>query len=231
MRVLVFPQIPDKNRHTSSKEIPNPTHPWSGPLETSQLIFLVGTVIYGGIRLHFQRHCSGEKKAIHKDNLFDWFLVWFIIVGQAVIPLILILSPWLDFANYPLPEWTAYIGGPVMAFGLWLFWRSHTDLGRSWSVSLKLKKTHQLVTNGVYSLVRHPMYASFFVLGISQALLLGNWLAGWSGLLASALLYSVRRTSEEQMMLDSFGEEYVTYRQRTGGVIPRIWATQKQSDS
>ncbi len=64
------------------------------------------------------------------------------------------------------------------------------------------------------------MYAAFFLLSISQVFLLNNWLAGWSALAATTLLYLVRRPHEEQMMLECFGDEYRMYQQFTGGVIP-----------
>ncbi len=108
-----------------------------------------------------------------------------------------------------------------MASGLWLFWRSHADLGDSWSVTLELNADHRLVTRGVYRFVRHPMYTSFFVSGLGQALLLANWVAGPSALVAVALLVLVRVPHEEKMMIDQFGDEYRDYMRRTGGLVPR----------
>jgi protein-S-isoprenylcysteine O-methyltransferase Ste14 len=42
-----------------------------------------------------------------------------------------------------------------MTLAVWLFWRSHADLGRNWSPSLELREGHELVTEGVYRYVRH----------------------------------------------------------------------------
>jgi protein-S-isoprenylcysteine O-methyltransferase Ste14 len=109
-----------------------------------------------------------------------------------------------------------------MAGGLWLFWRSHADLGESWSVTLELNAQHRLVTRGVYSRVRHPMYASFFVLGIGQALLMANWIAGFAGLVATWLLVVVRLPHEEAMMIEAFGDEYRDYMRHIGSVVPRL---------
>jgi protein-S-isoprenylcysteine O-methyltransferase Ste14 len=131
-------------------------------------------------------------------------------------------SPWLDWANYVLPPGTIWIGAAVMAGALWLFFRSHADLGNHWSVTLELNRNHRLITQGVYRLIRHPMYASFFMLGIGQAFLLSNWVAGWAALVAVTLLYVVRTPHEEKMMLECFGDEYREYMRRTGGIVPRI---------
>ncbi len=110
----------------------------------------------------------------------------------------------------------------VLAAAVWLFWRSHADLGRNWSPSLQLREGHELVTGGVYRSIRHPMYASQWVWGVAQALLLRNWISGWSGLVLFAPLYLSRVPCEEQMMLEQFGEEYSAYMNRTGRIFPRM---------
>ena len=190
-------------------------------LPLPHLIFLIGTLIYVSIRLYFQKRCLADRKSILKDSLPDWILVLLVAAGQVFVPLMLCFSRLLNSASYELPFEATYVGAPLLLFGLWLFWKSHADLGRSWSVSLKLNQNHQLITHGVYRLVRHPMYASFFVLAISQAMLLKNWLAGPAALVAVSLLYVIRRPQEEKMMLDHFGSEYGEYRRRTGGILPR----------
>ena len=108
----------------------------------------------------------------------------------------------------------------MMVAGLWLFWRSHTDLGKCWSVTLKLNQDHELIVKGVYQYMRHPMYASFFLLAISQALLLNNLLAGGAAFPAVALLYLLRVPNEEKMMMEHFGEEYLAYRRNTNALFP-----------
>jgi len=66
------------------------------------------------------------------------------------------------------------------------------------------------------------MYASMWLWGIGQALVLQNWIAGWAGLVSVALLYLLRVPREEQMMLDEFGGWYRAYMDRTGRVVPRL---------
>ena len=66
------------------------------------------------------------------------------------------------------------------------------------------------------------MYASEWLWGVAQALLLQNWVAGWAGLSLFTPLYVLRVPGEERMMLDRFGEEYRAYMDRTGRVVPRL---------
>ena len=74
------------------------------------------------------------------------------------LTLIWIATPAFAFADYPLHPVPLLTGTLLLAFGLWLFHRSHADLGANWSLTLELREKHQLVTHGVYRLVRHPMY-------------------------------------------------------------------------
>jgi protein-S-isoprenylcysteine O-methyltransferase Ste14 len=66
------------------------------------------------------------------------------------------------------------------------------------------------------------MYASEWVWGIAQALLLQNWIAGWAGLALFMPLHVARVPREEQMMVERFGEAYREYINRTGGIVPRL---------
>ena len=54
-------------------------------------------------------------------------------------------------------------------------------LGRNWSITLEIRDSHRLVTDGLYRYVRHPMYTSFWLWAIAQALLIPNWIAGLQG--------------------------------------------------
>jgi protein-S-isoprenylcysteine O-methyltransferase Ste14 len=190
-------------------------------LNPSTVAFLAGLGVYLGIRSRFQRASRTERTVVHRSSRRDMSLVAVVGTCQVVLPLVLIFSSWLDGLNYAAPAGTRILGAMLLCAGLWLFWRSHADLGKSWSVTLELRENHRLVTSGVYRFIRHPMYASFFLLAAAQGFLLNNWLAGWSAAVAVLLLYVVRVPAEEAMMLGSFGAEYRSYVERTGGLVPR----------
>jgi protein-S-isoprenylcysteine O-methyltransferase Ste14 len=65
-------------------------------------------------------------------------------------PLIWIATPVLAFADYPLHPIPFLTGAVCLMLGLWLFHRSHADLGRNWSITLEVREKHELVTHGVY---------------------------------------------------------------------------------
>ena len=140
-----------------------------------------------------------------------------------LLPLVWIASPVFSFADYPLRATNFIVGTVGLAVGLWLFYQAHADLGRNWSVTLEIRDKHQLVTGGIYSLVRHPMYLSLLVYSAGQVLVLPNWVVGPAYGVAMALVFAFRLRPEEQMMLDVFGDEYKVYMRRTKRLIPGIW--------
>ena len=111
----------------------------------------------------------------------------------------------------------------VFAASLWLFHRTHKDLGRNWSVTLEVREQHALVTNGVYGRVRHPMYSAFWLWALAQALLLPNWIAGPAGLVGFGTLFFLRVGREEALMAETFGDEYRRYMARTSRILPGIY--------
>jgi protein-S-isoprenylcysteine O-methyltransferase Ste14 len=189
------------------------------------IVFLIGFIAYVAIRGVFERRTRSNEKSVRRLDWRERTLIVFVFLGSLLLPVVYLCTPWLAFADYRLPAFVPWCGTAVMAAALWLFWRAHADLGQNWSVTLEIRKGHQLVTHGVYRWIRHPMYASIFLFGLGQGLLLENWLAGWSALVTFAIMYLVRTPREEQMMCESFGDEYQDYMRRTGRLFPRVGRT------
>jgi protein-S-isoprenylcysteine O-methyltransferase Ste14 len=139
------------------------------------------------------------------------------------VPLVWVVAPVFAFADYSLHPVALSVGVVCLAVGLWLFARSHADLGTNWSITLEVRERHQLVTQGMYRAVRHPMYSALLLYSIGQALVVPNWIAGPSYGVAMALLFACRVGPEERMMLEEFGKDYETYIGRTKRLVPGIW--------
>ena len=186
------------------------------------LIFLIGFIVYVTIRAVFARRTERNEKTVRRVDLLEKALMIVVISTSTLVPLLYLFTPALAFADYRLPRFAPWLGLFVMMAALWLFWRSHADLGLNWSPTLELRKGHQLIRHGVYRTVRHPMYASIFLWSLAQGMMLENWLAGWSALLTFSLMYILRTPREEQMMCDFLGQEYRDYIRQTGRLFPRI---------
>ena len=138
-----------------------------------------------------------------------------------------IFSPWLSFADYSLPTWTGWPGTVAFAAAVLLLWRSHADLGPHWSPRVQVRQDHELVTTGIYTHIRHPMYAAHLLWAVAQPLLLHNWLAGPGALVFFVPFLLIRISREERTMLDAFGQEYRAYVNRTGRLIPPLQGRQE----
>src|SRR5437899_4353872 len=108
------------------------------------------------------------------------------------LTLIWIATPVFAFADYPLRPLPLLTGALCLGLGLWLFHRSHADLGTNWSITLEVREKHQLVTHGVYRWVRHPMYLALLIYSAGLALVVPNWLVGPSYGVAMVLLFALR---------------------------------------
>jgi len=192
-------------------------NPW-----IAKAVLLAATGVMVAIRgPHGQRSRSVKVAASHKTPLETGLLVlaW---VGFFV-PLVWVASPALGFAEYPLRIGPLIAGVTCYVIGLWLFYRSHGDLGTNWSITLEVREGHRLITHGVYRWVRHPMYSALALYSVGQALVIPNWVAGLSNLIAFAVLLALRIGAEERMMAERFGNEYAAYSARTKRLIPGVW--------
>ena len=188
----------------------------------AKAVVLAATVVMMAIRApHGRRSRSVKIARSHKTPLETGLLVlaW---IGFFV-PLIWVASPAFSFAEYPLRTGPLVAGVVCVVVGLWLFYRSHADLGTNWSITLEVREEHRLITEGVYRRLRHPMYSALVLYSVGQALVIPNWVAGPSNLLAFAVLLALRIRAEERMMGERFGDEYVTYSARTKRLIPGVW--------
>jgi protein-S-isoprenylcysteine O-methyltransferase Ste14 len=193
---------------------------------TFEMVFLVDFIAGSVIRIVYTAGRRGVKAEKKYSNVPDITLISAAGIGMD-LPFLYLFTPWLDFANYVLPGWSGWVGTLAFTGAIFMLWRSHADLGRNWSATLQILGQHSLVTTGVYRHVRHPMYTAHLLWAIAQGLLLANWIAGWAFLVLSIPLYLVRIPKEEQMMIESFGEEYRAYKSRTGRLIPRIIVNRK----
>lgn len=186
------------------------------------IVFLLGLVAFFWIRYVFIKRTKDEKKAVSRFDRLEKILLAAMFPPTLLLPLVYLLTPLLGFADYRLPAFVPWFGAALMASSLWLFWRSHADLGQNWSVSLELREGHELISRGVYQFIRHPMYASIWLWAFAQGMMLQNWFAGWSLLPVFAAMYFLRTPREEQLMCESFGEEYRQYMRQTGRLFPCI---------
>ena len=111
-----------------------------------------------------------------------------------------------------LPPLLAPAASLLLAYAVWLFWRSLHDV---------LLPPARLLQGGVYQRIRHPLYAALWLAALAQLLLLQDGVMGGAGILALLLSYGRSVRLEEGQMQQWFGDSYRQYMQRTGRLWPR----------
>lgn len=159
------------------------------------------------------------------DHGFDksGVLMRLVIVVAVVISLVLARrSPELialqesELRSVPM----ALAGAVVASAGAALAFTARAVIGRNWGTPGSRKADGDLVTNGPYALVRHPIYGGVLLMMIGTAIgLITTW---WIMVAAAGafFLYSARR--EERLMTERFPDVYPAYRKHTKMLVPFV---------
>lgn len=85
-----------------------------------------------------------------------------------------------------------------------------------------IKEDHQLITHGVYRIVRNPIYLGVLIAVMGPPV----YAPSLRGCLVMSLLVPIvlfRVKMEEDMLSEHFGDEYEAYRKTTKKLIPFLY--------
>ena len=118
--------------------------------------------------------------------------------------------------------WAVFTGGSMYLSGLFMFLGGAAIIGgmvimgKAWR---QIRKGNgQLITSGLYRLVRHPQYSALFLIMVGM-------LIQWPTIITATmwpiliLMYYRLARKEEKEMESRFGHQYATYRQQ----VPMFW--------
>lgn|SRR5947209_5472339 len=188
----------------------------------SKFVFVALVICWYLVRYEYARRFRRERIVWSARGPRETALLLISLTGLGILPVLYVATAIPHFAAYTFHPIQAWLGVLFAIAALAMFQLTHRALGRNWSVSLDVREGHQLVTDGIYRRVRHPMYSAFWLWAIAQALLLPNWVAGFAGLVGFGTLFFGRVAREERMMLETFGDSYRAFMARTGRVFPLI---------
>lgn len=188
-----------------------------------QAAWVLGIVGWYIIRYPFERRAKRVRVVSDRRSRSDAIGLSSALFGLAIFPAFYVVTGIPEAGDYPASVWAVVIGIVLFAAALWVFYRSHKELGRNWSITLEIRQQHELVSGGPYAFIRHPMYTSFLLMALGQAFLLSNWFVGLAGLAGFAVLFFLRVDKEERMMEEIFGPQYRAYMERTKRIIPYLY--------
>jgi len=95
-------------------------------------------------------------------------------------------------------------------------------LGKNWSLSVQQKENHELIKNGIYGTIRHPIYTGLLLLFIGNGIIVGDYRAIIAVLIVLAsFLFKIRK--EEKAMTELFRNDYLKYKENTNALVPFIY--------
>jgi protein-S-isoprenylcysteine O-methyltransferase Ste14 len=129
--------------------------------------------------------------------------------------------PVLDNRFVPLSVWPVWLGAALtlagVAFAIW----ARVWIAGNWSSDVTLKHDHELIVDGPYAFVRHPIYTGILLGFLGTALAVGEW-RGLLAILFAAVAYWRKLGIEETVMRGQFGEAYARYAARVPALIPFV---------
>lgn len=196
--------------------------PWIIPLYT----FLFGLAVF------IKRW--QVRRMIHRDPFL--FKNQPAIAGYILKRLHLFYALWLGGLNIqtffpdlgrpyfpPLVSWNLDILGAGFLIASWvLFVVSLVHMKEAWRVGIDLEKADRLVTSGVYSFIRHPIYTSVKMALVGSVVLYSNayfLLMMAIGFLATTLI----ALEEEDFLRNKFGAAFDIYEKKTGRFLPKFF--------
>lgn len=121
-----------------------------------------------------------------------------------------------DWYEYLLPFW--YLENPILRKIGWIFlilsliivWISQTQMSDSWRIGIDENNSTKLVTNGMFSISRNPIFLGIMIANIGLFLVIPNAF--------TLLIISLSTTSintqirlEEEFLRREFGNDYINY--------------------
>lgn len=105
---------------------------------------------------------------------------------------------------------------------VWLAVLAINELGKQWSIAARLIEGHKLVTTGVYSIVRHPIYTAMLGMLLATGLAVSHWLVLAAGLIVFLIGTKIRTNFEEGLLAGAFGKDFEEWKAKVPGLMPFV---------
>jgi protein-S-isoprenylcysteine O-methyltransferase Ste14 len=154
----------------------------------------------------------------------EWWVGLVFLTCLALVPLSLLLALFgvldpIDALDRPVFQ----IAGIVLVcVGMLLVFGAQLAMGDSWRIGVEEEERTDLVTDGIFAVVRNPIYSAVMPAGVGFALMVPNVLSIVAAALVVVALEVLVRALEEPYLLRTHGEAYRDYASRVGRFLPGV---------
>jgi len=189
---------------------------------TTQMYALVAYVIVMLVgRFISQRQRKTKRSLLSQSQTItkDWTAL-LIALSAAVAIALPILEATLRETTI-LNMYTTLTGLAIILLGWGVAYIANHAIRESWSSTIDKTEEQNLITAGVYSLIRHPLYLSGLLILAGTNIYFGSSWA-WFGVLLALIVILIRVPIEERQLVGRFCQEYMAYQKRTKAILPWI---------
>ena len=131
-----------------------------------------------------------------------------------LISFILIVLFYFLFPEYNLIPFPYNLGGLLIVFLGFSIMGKSRDLFKKHQTTLKYEKSSYLVTEGVFSKTRNPMYVGMILLLLGIGITFGNIFSMLAVIVFLLPVHSICIPKEEKWMKETFGKDYQVYKNK-----------------
>ncbi len=164
-----------------------------------------------------------EKVVTEKQNRREALAYWILLsLGFILLFSYRLHIPVVGHVLFASSTALSVIGTVLCILGLYLTIWSRLILADNWSPDVSFKKGQILVTDGPYSITRHPIYTGLTMMFLGTALVHGT-IGACIAVLSDFISFMIKLNYEEHQLLEHFGSNYKKYQQRTKQIIPFLY--------
>lgn len=162
---------------------------------------------------------SGTKLKSTKELLISC-----VMFGTLIVQVLLVLLYAADLIkpHIALGKIGTWIGVMLCSSGILFASYSQFAMGKNWRIGVDPEEETDLVTTGIFSKIRNPIYTSSVAHGLGIIILAPNAVVLATGLIGLYAIHCYVRHIEEPYLTKIHGEKYLRYKQNTGSYLPRL---------
>jgi protein-S-isoprenylcysteine O-methyltransferase Ste14 len=146
-----------------------------------------------------------------------------IAIVLSILPTIILVRDGLFVLPQPFLSISSNIGLALYLIGISFRYVGSITLGKYFTRSIEIDTNHKLISNSLYTYLRHPLYLGLFLLGISTSLVYGNYLMIIVSIVLMGSTLNYRMELEERAMEQVIGKRYAEWKAKRYRFIPFIY--------